>query len=308
VCGRPSRGRVVAKVPLKKLKPGRSTTQKVSFIPRSNGPIGVTVQISRSGKGEAMAGGDESGTLSFTTALSSRKKVKASRTKVRLKSSKKGCAGAVDVNLVPLVQPEGWTFQVTGADRPLAPGKSEKVTLKATPPVGAKPSATQVPVAIQVGEAHHPGDLEVPYGRAHGDLQLVGGLDLMLRVGKPGGKLPSFVLAGPATLPEAAAYPTAPPAPTGSTLSLTCPSSADFAVTVPGVLGPATAGALVTMTYEQNIDHQVITHQVVTDVNGHFTDSFVAPRAGWTVHASWAGDAAHTAATSNSCGFASPIV
>jgi len=163
-------------------------------------------------------------------------------------------------------------------------------------------------VAVQVGEAHHPGTLDVPYGRAHGDLELVGGLDLLLRVGKPGGKLPAFVLAGPAKLPAAAIYPTAPLAPTTSTLALTCPSSADFAVTVPGVLAPATAGAVVTVTYEQNIDHEVITHQVVTDVDGRFTDSFVAPRAGWTVHASWAGDGAHTGTTSNSCGFAVPIV
>jgi hypothetical protein len=37
------------------------------------------------------------------------------------------------------------------------------------------------------------------------------------------------------------------------------------------------------------------------------TDSFVAPRAGWTVQASWAGDAAHTGAVSNSCEFAIPI-
>jgi len=307
VCGKPSRGRVVAKVPLKPLRPGRSTTQKVSFVPRSNGPIGVTVQISRSGKGRALAGSDETGALTFTTAISSKKKVKASRTTVRVRAAKKGCDGPVDVNLVPLVQPDGWTFTVTGTDRPLAPGKSEKLTLFATPPVGAPPAATQVPVAIQVGQAQHPGNLGVPYGRTHGDLELVGGLDLLLRVGKPGGRLPAFVLAGLATVPPAASYPTAPAAPGPSTLTLTCPSTADFAVTVPGVLGPATAGAAVTLTYQQNVDHQVVTHQVVTDINGHFTDSFVAPRPGWTVTASWLGDGAHTGAVSNACEFAIPI-
>jgi hypothetical protein len=78
-------------------------------------------------------------------------------------------------------------------------------------------------------------------------------------------------------------------------------------VTVPGTLAPATAGALVTLTYQQNTDHQVLTHQVVTDINGHFTDSFVAPRAGWTVTAGWLGDGAHTGAVSNPCEFAIPI-
>ena len=308
VCGKPGKGRVVAKVPLKRLKPGKSATRTVSFVPRSSGPIGVSVSISKSGKGAALAGAEETGTVAFTTASSNKSKAKAGRTTVRVKSSKKGCAGPVDVELVPLVQPDGWTFTTKGGDQPLAPGKSEKITLMATPPVGAKPMATQVPVAIQVGEAHHPGGLEVPYGRAAGDLQLIGGLDVLLRVGKPGGKLPSFVLAQPASAPPAATYPGAPPTPVGSTLSLTCPSSADFAVTVPGVLAPTTTGAVVTLTYEQNIDHEIVTHQVVTDVNGQFSDSFVAPRAGWTVHASWAGDGAHLPAVSNACGFAIPIV
>lgn len=307
VCGKAAKGRVVAKVPLKKLKSGKTAIQKVSFVPRSNGPIGVTVSISKSGKGPALKGGDETGTLAFTTATSSEKKAKAGKTTVRVTSSKKGCEGPVDVELVPLVQPDGWTFTTKGGEKPLAPGKREKLTLVATPPVGAKPMATQVPIAIQVGEAHHPGGLEVPYGRAAGDLELVGGLDVMLRVGKPGGKLPPFVLAGPATLPTAVSYPTALPAPTASTLTLTCPSSADFNVTVPGVLAPATAGAVVTLTYQQNVDHEIVTHEVVTDVNGQFTDAFNAPRAGWTVTASWAGNAAHTAATSNSCEFAIPI-
>ena len=306
VCGKPERGRVVGKVRLKSLKPGHLATGKVSFVPRSNGPIGVTVSIARSGKGPAFAKSEETGSLAFVTASSTRKKAKATKTTVRVTSSKKGCAGPVLVDLVPLVQPDGWTFTVKGGDRPLAPGRKARLTLVAKPPVGAKASATQVPVAVQVGEAHHPGDLEVPYGRGAGDLQLLGGLDLMLRVGKPG-HAPPFVLAGPAVLPPATSYPAAPPTPTASTLALTCPPSPDFAVTVPGTLSPATAGAPVTVTYRQNTDGEVVTHQLLTDVNGHFTDSFTAPRAGWTVQASWSGDAAHTGATSNSCEFAIPI-
>jgi hypothetical protein len=303
VCGKPEKGRVVATVPLKKLKPGRSATRTVSFVPRSSGPIGVTVSISKSGKGSALEGGDETGTLAFTTATSSKKKAKPGKTVVRVKSSKKGCDGPVDVELVPLVQPDGWVFTTKGGLKPLAPGKSEKLTLVATPPVGAKPMATQVPVAIQVGQAHHPGGLEVPYGRAAGDLRLIGGLDVLLRVGKPGGKLPGFQLSGPAQLPAAVSYPTTPPPPTATTLTLTCPPSTDSAVTVPGALAPARAGAAVTLTYTHFSDGATITHGVNTDLNGHFVDTFSDPRPGWKVQASWLGDATGAASQSNTCDF-----
>lgn len=306
VCGRPSRGRVVARVPLKTLNPGKSATQKVSFVPRSNGPIGVNVRIRGRGTDKVGGGGESAGAAAFTTATSTKKKAEAGRTTFRIRAAKKGCAGPVVANVAPLVQPKGWSMKVKGASRPLAPGSTRKVSVVAKPRVGAKPAAFQVPIAVSAGEALSPANSGVTYGYSSELGTLLGGLDLMLRVGKPG-RLPAFVLSGPPSLPPAVSYPSAPPAPGPSTLTLTCPSSADFTVTVHGSLAPPAAGALITMTYRRHEDGATIIHEVVTDVDGKFVDHFSDPRPGWNVRASWAGNATHQPATSNGCDFAQII-
>lgn len=302
VCGPAPKGRVVARVKLKTLKPGTGATQRVSFVPRTNGPLGVSVQIARSGKDPAQAGGQEAANFSFTTATSDNDEVQASRTEFRISSSKK-CDGPVTPHVTPLVLPTGWTIRAKGADALLAPGKSRKVTVIATPPKGTTPRALQVPIAITTGEVRDHPEPEVQYGYATGPLKFLGGLDLLLRVGKPGKPKPPYVLVGPPDLPNPVSYPETPPPPSASTLTLTCPPAEDFTPTVGGVLAPAQAGVMVTLTYTHVADGATLAHEVSTGIDGGFSDDFSDARTNWTVEASWGGDAAHDGATSNSCHF-----
>jgi hypothetical protein len=128
----------------------------------------------------------------------------------------------------------------------------------------------------------------------------------MLRVGRPG-RLPAFQLAPAPPLPVPIPYPTTLAPPGASTLTITCPPSANFDVTVPGQLTPATAGAVIKLTYRRFEDNATIVHTTTTGINGGFQDSFSDPRPGWEVRASFAGDGARAPATSNACEFAQPI-
>lgn len=302
VCGSSPKGRVVARVRLKTLKPGHLATKQVSFVPHTNGPIGVRVQIARSGEKAAQTAGREAGSLAFTTATSGADEVKASRTTFRI-SSASTCPGPVVPRLSPLVLPEGWKIQVLGVAKPLAPGTTRKVTVVASPPTGASPQALEVPIAITAGEVHIPADPAVPYGDTVGELEFLGGLDLMLRVVAPGQPLPSYVQFGRPRLPTPTSYPATPSPPADSTLTLTCPPSTDLTVTVNGVLAPAKAGAAVTLTYTHFGDGVTVTHPTTTGVNGGFSDQFSDSRNSWTVQASWLGDGTEAASVSNTCSF-----
>lgn len=301
VCGPSPKGRVVARVPLKTLEPGARAIKRVSFVPRTNGPLGVTVQFARSGKRPAQAGGRAAASLAFTTATTGADHVQASRTSFRI-SSAKTCGGPVVPHLSPLVLPRGWAVRATGGT-PLAPGKKRTVTVIAKPPTGATPEALEVPIAITAGEVDIPADPGVPYADTTGALDILGGLDLLLRVVAPGRPKPSYVLVGPPKLPKAVSYPATPPPPAASTLTLTCPPSSDLSVTVTGVLTPAQAGAPITLTYTHFGDDDTITHTASTGVDGGFSDQFSDPRNSWQVQASWPGDAGETGAVSNACPF-----
>lgn len=87
-----------------------------------------------------------------------------------------------------------------------------------------------------------------------------------------------------------------------TTLTLACPGKASLkgALTTSGVLSPAVAGAVVTITYTNPMGS--IADQATVDATGAFTDTTNLGTSGnWTSQASYAGDASHTSSLSQAC-------
>jgi hypothetical protein len=109
--------------------------------------------------------------------------------------------------------------------------------------------------------------------------------------------------------PECGALVTAPPPPEPqkTTLALNCPGKSELAMplSISGELTPAIGGAPIKLTYTHQTQGplQTFTETATTTSSGAFSDASVTPTdAGeWDVSAAYAGDAAHTASTAQSC-------
>jgi M6 family metalloprotease-like protein len=306
VCGPPPKGRLVARVRLRKLPAGAIATARVRFRPRSSGPIGVSVHIRASGSGPAQAGETEQGVLGFQTSHRGKKgRARATTTRFIVSSSRR-CSGAARVYLNSLVLPRGWKITGGGLGRPVLPGQHRMVRVTMLPPPNAKPQALDLPIEISAATEHPALAGEAPPDRDDQASPLAG-LDLFTRVVVAGKPTPHFVLPGRPPPAPVVPYPRPLPPRTSSVLTINCPSGASTGIVIKtsGSLSPAQAGATVTLTDASVHDFApAVTHTASTDINGDFSDTFTPPVADeFTLQAAWTGDGAHLPTTSGACRF-----
>jgi hypothetical protein len=306
VCGSQPAGRLIGRVQLKSLAPGRSAVAKVSYRLRTNGPIGVTVRLAASGASPLQAGSTEQGVLGFGTSRLTAQGTARPIVSTFLAVSSSKCRTPSRVYLNSLVSPSGWKITADGLAQPIKPGQSRAIKVVIKPPPGAKPQALELPLAI-LGAANNPaphGPGAAPY--RIGEPDVVAGFDLLARLGARGRPLPSFVLAGPPPYPKLTSYPSKPPSQSPSTLTLACPKGGTKGthVTVSGTLKPVDTGAQVTLSYNDLSTKQTIRHTVSTGINGAFTDRFTPPAGDYSVQATFAGDGADRPAKQDNCQFA----
>lgn len=308
VCGSQTTGRRIGRVRLQTLAPGAMAIASVSFRPRTNGPIGIVVNIARSGKTPMQAGTVEQGAIAFASARRNRHGRVRPVTATIIVSSGKNCPRAVTATVEPLSAPPGWTLSARGLNSPLRPGEQRRVELAAQPPRVARAQAVDLPIAILSDAPRTSNRRSSPVANPPGAPAIVGGLDVLARVVVPGVTTSRFVLPAPPAPPTPVPYPMAPPPRQASTLTLTCPADAPSGATLTatGTLTPAPPGAQVTLTYLTSPGVQAaFTHTIGVDLDGRFRDSFAPPGSGaYVARASSPGDGTHLPAQSSACQFA----
>jgi alpha-galactosidase-like protein len=214
-CGRAARplGAIAGRVKIPILAPGAGAIVGTSW--RSHGDDSTGLAIALQAPRDALASDNViSSAFAFQTHRLVAGKAPAEQLSTVILRVSRACHDAVWFAAVPLATPAGWEVAIRGAGTPVRPGSSRRVTIALRAPAGAKAGTLVVPIQFRAAVANLWNRAAV----SEGDLDSVGGLDVIARVVRGNGRPAPFRIAAsslglPANVPGPPAPTPPPPAP-----------------------------------------------------------------------------------------------
>jgi hypothetical protein len=318
-CGALSKpqGKVIKQLTLPSLAPGAAGVGKVTWRPRSSRPAAITVTLR--GKGAPVSQGESATTVvGFASAHTSKKHRATMKIPLTLTAGPK-CAGKVPYAVTPSIVPKGWKVTAQGTAKALRKGHPVHVTVLLRPPKGAKRAAVDVPITVSFGGSPaEPAESDQLFGPTIPAYELAQtvGIDLLGRVAPPGASLPQFFLPASAQVGPEQDKPYPPhgtiPGPTlQQTIGITgCSAAAGQIVTVDGTVDPPRGGLTVHLTYTPVNGPPpmpaAVSHDVMTNAAGTFSDLFDRQSWSWSVVAAVDADELYSDAVSLPCSIPIP--
>lgn len=199
---------VAARVKLPALRPGAGAIVGTPWRSRGSDSTGISITMQMP-KDSVGSDNEIRSAFTFQThSLASGNAVREQRSTVVLRAAR-NCKHEVSFLAVPLFVPPGWLVDINGADTPLRPGATRRVTIGVRAPTSAKAGTVVIPVEFRTA----PAGLWDPTAAGEGDPEANGGIDVIARVVRGKGPAPFRIAATALHLPPNVPGPGAPPPP-----------------------------------------------------------------------------------------------